>query len=58
VVDLDLDLPAEPGLRSLPPVLTFEQMIERIRQLRRWFPKGIPTAEERWQRKSHEPFRL
>jgi hypothetical protein len=33
-------------------------MIQRSRQLRQWFPLGLPAAEERWQAKTTEEFHL
>ena len=30
----------------------------RKQQLRRWFPAGLPSEEERWERKRGEEFRL
>jgi hypothetical protein len=33
-------------------------MIERSRQLRRWFPSGLRRAEERWQAKTAVEFHL
>jgi hypothetical protein len=31
-------------------------MMKGIRQMRTWFPAGIPTPEERWQAKTTDPF--
>lgn len=53
-----LDLPSEPGFVSSPPLVSLAVMAERIRQLRRMFPNGIPTEEERWRRKCDVEFRL
>jgi len=33
-------------------------MAKGIRQLRAWFPAGIPTPEERWQAKTTQEFKL
>jgi hypothetical protein len=38
--------------------VTLAQMIERSRQLRRWFPRGLRTPAERWQAKTSEEFHL
>jgi hypothetical protein len=55
---LDLQLPEEPRHSSLPPLTSLEQMIRRSHQLRSWFPRGVPTAEERWRAKTTEEFKL
>ncbi len=56
--DLELDLPEGEGFRSLPPLISLAKMVERSRQLRQWFPSGLPTAAERLQAKTAEEFRL
>jgi hypothetical protein len=33
-------------------------MIQRSRQLRQWFPDGLPSEEERWRAKTTDEFRL
>jgi hypothetical protein len=53
-----LDFPEQEAFRSLPPPVSLAQMIERSRQLRRWFPNGLRTAAERWQAKTTVVFRL
>jgi hypothetical protein len=53
-----LNLPEEPRLSSLPPLLSLSDMIRRNQQLRAWFPAGLPTPEERWQAKTTEEFKL
>ena len=53
---LDLNLPDGEGFRSLPPCLSLERMVERNRQLRQWFPRGLRSAEERWQAKTSVAF--
>jgi hypothetical protein len=55
---LDLDLPEAEGFRSFPPPVSLAQLIRRNRELRRWFPHGIPTAQERWEAKTADEFRL
>lgn len=57
-LDLSLNLPEGDGFRSLPPQVSLEELIRRNRQLRRWFPAGLPTEEERWQTKRAAEFRL
>jgi hypothetical protein len=32
--------------------------MERNQQMRRWFPAGLPSEEERWERKRAVEFRL
>ena len=54
----DLEFPAEPGFRSLPPLVSMKVMIERIDEMRRSFPKGIPSEEERLAAKVSEEFVL
>lgn len=54
----ELHLPEDPGLAPLPPRVSLVQMMARSRQMRAWFPKGIPTPEERWQAKSTDQFKL
>jgi hypothetical protein len=55
---LDLHLPEEPRRSSLPPLLSLSEMIRRNQQLREWFPAGLPTADERWQAKTTQEFKL
>ena len=57
-LSLDLLLPDAEGFRSLPPRVTLEQMIERTRQLRQWFPSGLRSADERWRAKTTAEFHL
>jgi hypothetical protein len=40
------------------PLCSIEQMIQRSRELRRWFPADLPTEEERWRAKTTDEFRL
>ena len=54
----DLDLPTDPHFAPLPPQVSIEQMIKRSRELREWFPDGVPTEEERWRAKSNLEFQL
>jgi hypothetical protein len=56
--NLELNLPEGDGFRSLPPRLSLAQWMERNQQLRRWFPAGLPSEEERWERKRAAEFRL
>ena len=58
VPSLDFDLPEGEGIAALPPLVSLEQMIKRSRQLREWFPIGIPTPEERWRAKTDVEFHL
>ena len=55
---LDLNLPEGEGFAPLPPRVSLAEMVARSRQLRAWFPRGIRTAQERWQAKSNDPFSL
>ena len=55
---VDLNLPDAQGFRSLPPLVSLAKMIERNRQLRQWFPAGLPSAIERWRARVIEEFRL
>jgi hypothetical protein len=57
-VSLDLNLPESPDFVSLPPLVSFEEMSRRIRQLRVWFPAGIPTPAERWEARIRVEFTL
>ena len=52
----DLELPAGDDFRPDPPLVTMDVMIQRIAELRQWFPNGIPTEAERLAAKVHEPF--
>ncbi len=54
----DLDLPTGGMDSSLPPRLTMQALMQRNRQLRQWFPSGLPTPEERWQAKCTAEFCL
>lgn len=54
----DLTLPIGEPPNRLPPCLSIEQMMERIEELRRWFPNALPTQEERLRSKVDVPFRL
>ena len=54
----ELQLPDDPGLRSEPSRVSLPAMLARNRQLRAWFPRGIRTAEERWQAKTDKEFCL
>jgi hypothetical protein len=55
---LDLEFPETSGHRSLPPLIPLAEFVGRNKQLREWFPQGIPSAEERWQARKVEEFRL
>lgn len=55
---LDLVFPEGGFVATLPPLISIEDMIERSRQLREWFPAGIRSAEERWKAKTDVPFVL
>jgi hypothetical protein len=54
----DFELPVDPDFRSLPPLVSMEVMIQRNAELRKMFPKGIPTEEERLASKVSEEFVL
>ena len=56
--DLDFELPEADGFTSVAPLVSLERMISGSRQMRAWFPAGIPTAEERWRAKSDVEFCL
>ena len=56
--DLDFELPEAEGFTSVAPLVSLERMISGSRQMREWFPAGIPTAEERWRAKSDVEFCL
>ena len=55
---LELTLPDAEGFRSLPPRVSLAQMIERSRQLRRWFPSGLRSPDDRWRAKTAAEFHL
>ena len=55
---LEFDLPNPEGFTSLPTWVSLERMMKGIRQMRAWFPAGIPTPEECWQAKSTQEFKL
>ncbi len=55
---LDLTLPDAESFRPVPPRVSLSQMIQCSRQLRRWFPSGLRSAEERWQAKTAAEFFL
>jgi hypothetical protein len=55
---LDFDMPDPEGCTSLPTWVSLERMMKGIREMRAWFPDGIPTAEERWQAKTTQEFKL
>jgi len=56
--DPELVFPDAEGFRSVPPRVSLAEVIQRSRQLRQWFPSGLPSAEERWRAKSTVEFRL
>lgn len=56
--NLDLVFPVGGFVATLPPLISIEEMIERSRQLREWFPDGVRSAEERWKAKTDVPFVL
>ncbi|MHC1766305.1 MAG: hypothetical protein AB9869_18730 [Verrucomicrobiia bacterium] len=58
VPSLDLDLPETGGFRFKPPLVSLARMIQLNRKLRRMFPGGLRTPQERWQAKGGEEFRL
>lgn len=53
-----LNLPDGEGFRPLPPQIPMVEMIQRSRQLRRWFPAGLRRPEERWQAKTTVEFQI
>lgn len=56
-----LDLPMPTGwelFRSRILRALLSQMMRRCRELRLWFPEGLPTEEDRWQTKRHVAFCL
>jgi hypothetical protein len=55
---VDLDLPIDPNFHSIPPLIPLADYCRRNRELRQWFPKGIPTDDERWKLKTATPFEL
>ncbi len=55
---LEFELPNPEGFTSLPTWVSLERMLKGIRQMRAWFPAGIPTPEERWQAKTTQEFKL
>lgn len=55
---LDFELPDPKGFTSLPTQVSLERMLKGIRQMRTWFPAGIRSAEERWQAKSTDQFKI
>jgi hypothetical protein len=55
---LDFELPDPEGFTSLPTRVSLERMLKGVRQMRAWFPAGIPSVEERWQAKSTDQFEL
>jgi hypothetical protein len=56
--NLELNLPEGDTFRSLPPQLSWAKWMERNQQMRRWFPAGLLSEEERWERKRAAEFRL
>jgi hypothetical protein len=44
LADFDLEPVDEPPVRRLPPLVSLEEMMGRIRQLREGFPEGIRSA--------------
>lgn len=54
--NVELELPVARDYHSEPPLVTLDVMIERIAELRQWFPNGIPTDAERLAAKVHEEF--
>ncbi len=53
-----LELPDGELCRSLPPLVSTEEMFQRIRQLRAWFPAGLRISGGRWKAKTAVKFRL
>ena len=54
----DLELPVEPDFRPLPSLISMDVMIERNAEVRKMFPNGIPTEQERLAGKVSEEFVL
>lgn len=54
----DLVFPEGDPFRSLPPQLSLAEFLVRNRQLREWFPHGIPTPEEHGRAKTDAEFIL
>lgn len=52
----ELDLPIEKGFRSMPPQLSLAEFVQRNRELRSLFMAGLPTEEERLNRKCSVEF--
>lgn len=55
---LDFELPVDPEFRSVPTRVSIDVALEINRQMRKDFPKSIPTLEERRELKSLEEFVL
>jgi hypothetical protein len=55
---LEFELPDPEGFTSLPTWVSWERMMKGNRQMRAWFPAGIPTPEKRWQAKTTQEFKL
>lgn len=51
-----MNLPVDPDFVSRPPLVSIAVMQSTILMLRRSFPQGLPTPEERLQRKMDVPF--
>jgi len=55
---LDLNLPDGDAFRSLPSRITMAEFVRRNQELRRRFPGGLKTPEERWREKTEIEFHL
>lgn len=53
---MDLDLPTDRGFRSMPPLLSLAEFVQRNREVRCMFMAGLPTEEERLKRKCDVEF--
>ena len=53
-----LELPDAPDFISLPPSLSVDQTLMLNEQTKEWFPRSVPTREERWLRKVNVEFVL
>ena len=55
---LDLTLPDGADFHSFPPQVSLALVSHRSHELRRWFPYAVRGAQERWQAKTTDEFRL
>lgn len=56
--DKPLEFPDDAPPVRMPPRMPLDRWLERVAEVRAWFPGSIPTPEERLRSRVDVPFRL